>query len=208
MTPDLILASASPRRRELLTQIGVRYRVSVVPVDESRQADEQPAAWVERLARAKVMAARAEPALRADTVAVALPTLGADTLVVVDDDEVFGKPVDAADAVRMLRRLSGREHRVLTAVAVADDARMLVRCSETRVWFRPLDEMLIARYVATGEPADKAGAWGIQGLGAALVARIDGSYSGVVGLPLAETIELLALFGVPFWRDFPVGCNE
>lgn len=196
MQPDLILASASPRRRELLAQVGVRHAVQVADIDESVLAGETPAAYVERLARAKAVAV----APRAGGLAV----LGADTTVVVDD-EILGKPVDAADAESMLRRLAGREHRVLTAVAVCRGDRLSSCVSATRVWFRPLDDVRIARYVATGEPMDKAGAYGIQGLGAALVARIDGSYTGVVGLPLAETCELLEAFGVSFWQAAATG---
>lgn len=189
--PDLVLASASPRRSELLAQAGVRHVVQVAGVDESVRDGESPADYVERLARAKAVAVL--------PLAGALPVLGADTTVVVDD-EILGKPVDAADAARMLARLSGREHRVLTAVAVCRGSEILSRTSDTRVWFRVLDERLIARYVATGEPLDKAGAYGIQGLGGTLVTRIDGSYTGVVGLPLAETVALLEAFGVPCWH--------
>lgn len=195
MQADLVLASASPRRRELLTRVGVRHAVRVADVDESTRPGEAPAAYVERLARAKALAVMPQ--------AGGLPVLGADTTVVLDGD-ILGKPADAADAARLLRRLAGREHRVLTAVAVRAGERCLSRLSETRVWFRALDDATVARYVATGEPMDKAGGYGIQGFGAALVARIDGSYSGVVGLPLAETCELLDAFGVPVWRD-PAG---
>ena len=194
MQPDLVLASASPRRRELLDQLGVLHAVQVADVDESVVAGEPPAAYVERLARAKAGAVAPR--------AGGTPVLGADTTVVIDG-EILGKPADAADAPAMLRRLACREHRVLTSVAVCRDTRVLSSVSETRVWFRPLDEAHIARYVATGEPMDKAGAYGIQGFGAAFVARIDGSYSGVVGLPIAETCELLDAFAVPYWRTSP-----
>lgn len=192
--PDLVLASASPRRRELLAQAGVRHVVRVAGVDESVLPGETPETYVERLARAKAQAVLPQ--------AGALPVLGADTTVVLDGD-ILGKPADAGEALAMLRRLSGREHRVLTAVAVCRGARLLSRLSVTRVWFRALDEAHLRRYVATGEPLDKAGAYGIQGFGAALVTRIDGSYTGVVGLPLAETIDLLDAFGVPCWQDLP-----
>lgn len=171
-------------------QLGVRHAVCAASIDESPLDGESAPAYVERLARAKAAAVRIGT----------LPTLAADTIVVVDG-ELLGKPVDDQDAACMLRRLSGRAHRVLTAVAVTDGQRLLIRRTETTVWFQPLDATLISRYIATGESADKAGAYGIQGMGAALVAKIDGSYSGVVGLPLAETAELLAAFGVTFWRD-------
>lgn len=190
---DLILASASPRRRELLDQIGVRYRVQVADVDETLQPGEAPAAYVTRLALAKARAVAALPA------AAGLPVLGADTTVVVDGD-VLAKPVDAADAVRMLTRLAGREHQVLTAVALVAGTRADTRLSVTTVRFRPLAAATIDRYVATGEPMDKAGGYGIQGLGGALVASLTGSYTGVVGLPIAETVDLLDAFAVPYWR--------
>lgn len=190
MTADLVLASASPRRRELLTQIGVRHRVQAADVDETLRAGEAAEDYVLRLARAKAGALPAG----------GLPVLGADTSVVVDG-RVLGKPVDDADARAMLRCLSGREHQVLSAVALCHGERVEARLSVTRVWFRMIDDALVDRYVASGEPRDKAGAYGIQGLGGALVARIDGSYTGVVGLPLAETVDLLQAFNVPFWRD-------
>ena len=192
MPADLVLASASPRRRELLAQVGVRARVEVADIDESVRPDEQPAAYVRRLAlgKARAVAARAG----------GLPVLGADTSVVVDG-VVLGKPADAPAAAAMLRQLSGRAHRVLTAVALYADGREDWRLSDTQVWFRDLDDGLIGRYVASGEPLDKAGGYGIQGLGGALVTRLEGSYTGVVGLPLAETIDLLQAFHVPFWRD-------
>lgn len=190
MKADLILASASPRRRELLAQIGVRHRVQAADVDETVLSGEAAEDYVLRLARAKAGALPAGD----------VPVLGADTSVVVDG-RVLGKPVDDADARAMLRRLSGREHQVLSAVALCHGERIEARLSVTRVWFRVVDNALIERYVASGEPRDKAGAYGIQGLGGALVTRIDGSYTGVVGLPLAETVDLLQAFNVPFWRD-------
>ncbi|MFP5382821.1 MAG: Maf family protein [Gammaproteobacteria bacterium] len=190
MTADLVLASASPRRRELLAQIGVRHRVQAADVDETLRSGEAAADYVLRLARAKAGALPAG----------GLPVLGADTSVVVDG-RVLGKPVDDADARAMLRCLSGREHQVLSAVALCHGARIEARLSVTRVWFRTVSDALVDRYVASGEPRDKAGGYGIQGLGGALVTRIDGSYTGVVGLPLAETVDLLQAFNVPFWRD-------
>lgn len=198
---DLVLASASPRRRELLTQIGVRHRVQVADVDESLLAGETPEDYVRRLARAKAGAVLRllQAGSGPDREAGDLPVLGADTTVVIDGD-VLGKPADAGEAMAMLQRLSGREHRVLTAVALVAAGRESVRLSDTRVRFRQLSAAVIERYVATGEPLDKAGAYGIQGLGGALVAEIAGSYTGVVGLPLGETIDLLDAFSVPYWR--------
>lgn len=191
IVPELVLASASPRRRELLAQLGVHFTVRVSEVDERVLAGESPEAYVTRLARAKASAVAAQDAT--------LPVLGADTTVVVEG-RILGKPADAADALAMLRALSGREHRVLTAVALVHDGRVEDALSATRVWFRARDDDMLARYVATGEPLDKAGAYGIQGLGAALVTRIDGSYTGVVGLPVAETVDLLRAAGVGIWR--------
>lgn len=196
MDADLILASASPRRRELLAQVGVRARVQVADVDETALPGEPPADYVSRLALAKARAVRSRRRQAGD---VELPVLGADTTVVIDG-QLLAKPADAADAGAMLARLSGREHEVLTAVALVAGDREAVRLSRTRVRFRALGAELIARYVASGEPMDKAGGYGIQGLGGALVAHIDGSYTGVVGLPLGETIDLLDEFSVPWWR--------
>lgn len=192
MNADIVLASASPRRAGLLRQIGVRFRVCVADVDESALPGESPADYVQRLAVAKARAVLPG--------AGGLPVLGADTTVVVDGD-ILGKPADAREARAMLRRLSGRSHRVLSAVALCHGERAAVRLSETQVWFRPLDDDLLARYADSGEPLDKAGGYGIQGLGGALVVRIDGSYTGVVGLPLGETVDLLTESGVPFWCD-------
>lgn len=189
---SIYLASASPRRRELLEQIGVRFEVMIAPVDESRHSDEAPELYVSRMALEK---ARAGLARRA----AARPVLGADTAVVVDGD-VLGKPRDRADALNILQRLSGRTHHVYTAVALVDDEREASRLSVSAVSFRVLSEDERARYWVSGEPADKAGAYAIQGRGAVFVSRIEGSYSGVTGLPLFETAELLRAFGVPLWN--------
>lgn len=188
MNPDLLLASRSPRRAELLRTLGVAFAVVDVEVDETPSTGESPSAYVERLARAKAEAGRAA----SDDV---LPVLAADTTVVCDQ-EILGKPADAADAARMLRRLSGRWHSVFTGVALAG-AGLTTVVVETRVCFRELTEAEITAYWASGEPADKAGAYGIQGLGGALVARIEGGWSNVVGLPLAETLTLLSREGIP-----------
>jgi septum formation protein len=188
--PQIALASRSPRRRELLAQIGVRHRVVDVDVDESPRPAEVPAEYVLRLALAKARAARGrEPGL---------PVLGADTAVVVDD-AILGKPADRADALAMLARLSGREHRVLTAVALVGD-REATRLSVSHVRFRAVGPDEAAAYWATNEPADKAGAYAIQGLGALFVESLTGSHSGVMGLPLFETAELLRHAGIDLLR--------
>ncbi|RMG28344.1 MAG: septum formation inhibitor Maf [Gammaproteobacteria bacterium] len=187
--PVVVLASASPRRRELLHQIGVPFRQDVVAIDESPRPGEAPRAHVLRLARAK-----AEAVVAAGR-AGGLPVLGADTVVVIDG-EILGKPSDADQARAMLRRLSGRAHEVLTAVAVSDGRRRAEAVSVSRVYFRDLTEAEITAYWATGEPADKAGAYAIQGRGAVFVRRLEGSHSGVVGLPLYETARLLEAFGI------------
>jgi len=192
MKKDFIyLASASPRRAELLRQLGVEFRVHPAELDELRLAGERPGAYVERLAAAKARAVHEELAAEA-------PVVGADT-VVVCDGHVLGKPADSAGAIDMLGRLSGRTHEVLSAVAVADGQGTHTRLSVSKVRFRPttLDER--AAYCETGEPLDKAGAYGIQGFAAAFVEYLEGSYSGVMGLPLCETAELLAPFALPRW---------
>jgi septum formation protein len=187
----LLLASRSPRRAELLRTLGVAFRVIDVEVDETTRVGEAPVDYVRRLARDK---ARAGQAVAGDA---SLPVLAADTTVVLDG-AILGKPLDDADARAMLARLAGRTHEVLTGVAVIDARGWLDDAVvATRVSFRALSPAEIAAYVASGEPADKAGAYGIQGLGGALVERIDGSYSNVVGLPLVETLALLDAAGVP-----------
>jgi septum formation protein len=189
--PTLYLASQSPRRRELLTQIGIAHQVIGVDVDESRLPDEAAPAYVERLARAKAAAGWALS--KTDAIAAAmppLPVLGADTVVVLNG-EILGKPRDADDARTMLRRLSGQCHDVLTGVSLCGMRGQIACVSSTRVWFRNLSAAEIEWYWASGEPRDKAGAYGIQGLAARFVERIEGSYSGVVGLPLFETDALL-----------------
>jgi len=197
---QIYLASRSSRRRELLKQIGVAFEVLIVrehpargyDVDESRHPGESPDDYVRRVCCAKADAGwnRVEQrALRR------FPVLGADTAVCVDQ-EILGKPADRADAARMLRALSGREHRVLTAIALKFDARSEVMVSESRVRFCELTASEIAAYVDTGEATDKAGAYAIQGRAAAFVTELHGSYSGIVGLPLYETSQLLKSFKV------------
>ncbi|EKM6458774.1 nucleoside triphosphate pyrophosphatase [Cronobacter dublinensis] len=183
---DLYLASGSPRRQELLGMLGVSFERLVLGVEEQRAEKEAPQDYVTRLARDK---ARAGVALAARD----LPVLGADTIVVLDGD-VLEKPRDAAHAAEMLRRLSGQTHQVMTAVALADSLRVRERLVITRVTFRALTAQDIAAYVESGEPMDKAGAYGIQGLGGCFVRSIEGSYHAVVGLPLVETWELLSEF--------------
>ncbi|KQB53061.1 septum formation protein Maf [Pseudomonas endophytica] len=196
MTP-LFLASGSPRRRELLTQIGVPFRVVSASIDETPLPDEHPAAYVERLAREKALAGREQ--LRASTANAAGCVMGADTAVVLDD-QILGKPVDEADALSMLMALSGREHEVLTAIAIIEAERCETRVVRSRVSFRTISQQEAAHYWASGEPQDKAGGYAIQGLAAVFVAGLNGSYSGVVGLPVCETAELLGQFGIPCWQ--------
>ncbi len=188
--PSLYLASSSPRRRVLLDQIGVRYRTLPVSVDETRRAGEPAQDYVTRLALAKARCAwrslpRAAPA----------PVLGADTVVVLDG-EPLGKPGGRAQALAMLARLSGRRHRVMSAVALVEGDREAVRLNVSRVSFRRISAVEREAYWASGEPADKAGAYAIQGRGAVFVRRLEGSYSGVMGLPLFDTAELLREFGI------------
>ncbi len=178
----LLLASASPRRRMLLAEAGYTCEACPMNVDERRRAGEAPAGYAERVATLKAEAAIAQ---FPDRIVVA-----ADTVVVVDGD-VYGKPVDEADAGRMLRRLSGRAHEVLTGLAVIGHRR-ISSVETTRVWFETLSDDDIRWYVSSGEPMDKAGAYGIQGLASRFIPRIEGSYSNVVGLPLAAFARALA----------------
>jgi septum formation protein len=195
---SVYLASQSPRRRELLTQIGVAHRVLPVDIDERRRDGETPADYVKRLAREKAEAGWRHLLDRPsnDRHMEQILVIGADTAVVVDGD-ILGKPVDAGDATAILQRLSARDHEVMTGVAVcvADGVHVAMSC--TRVWFRALDRAEIEDYWASGEPCDKAGAYGIQGKAAKFIERIEGSYSGVVGLPLFETAELLRKLTAP-----------
>lgn len=190
----LYLASGSPRRRELLTQIGVPFTAISADIDETPLDHETPSAYVERLARGK-----AEAGLRALQIGADGCVLGADTAVVLDG-RILGKPRDQADALTMLLSLSGRDHEVLTAIAVLDGQRCESRVVRSRVRFRPVTEQEAMAYWASGEPRDKAGGYGIQGLGAVFIADLEGSYSAVVGLPLCETFELLGHFGIPCWQ--------
>jgi len=186
--PRLVLASASPRRAELLAQLGLRAEVAPAHVDETYLPGEEPAAHAERLARHK-----------AETVARSAPdalVVGGDT-VVVDRGQVLGKPGSADDAVAMLLTLAGREHEVVSAVALAGAGETLSAVGRARVRFRAFGPDLARAYAATGEPMDKAGGYGIQGLGAALVEAVDGDYYTVVGFPIVRFLELLERKG---WR--------
>lgn len=183
---QLYLASASPRRRELLGLLDVSFDVLTIDVAERRQPGEDAETYVRRLARDKAAAGVA-------VAAADLPVLGADTIVVLDG-AVLEKPRDAAHAADMLAALSGRSHQVMTAVTLADRRESASRLVVTDVRFRELSAQDIARYVASGEPLDKAGAYGIQGRGGCFVKSITGSYHAVVGLPLVETLELLSHF--------------
>jgi len=197
--PRIYLASRSPRRRELLTQIGVQFDTLFFrepprqddDVDESTHEGETPEVYVERVARAKAEHGWRTVLLRR---LMPQPVLAADTTLEVDG-EIVGKPLDATDAQRILRSLSGRCHRVLTAVAIAFDGRVETVTSISDVTFGVLDDAEIRRYIATGEPMDKAGAYGIQGRAGMFVEHLSGSYSGVMGLPLHETANLLKGFG-------------
>jgi len=195
--PQLYLASGSPRRRELLTQIGVPFTALSAQIDETPFPDESPSAYVERLALGKAAAGLA--LLPAGQGGSSACVLGADTAVVLEG-RILGKPVDEADAVAMLMALAGREHEVLTAIALIDHQRCESRIVSSHVRFRPLRIEEARAYWASGEPADKAGSYAIQGLAAIFVQGLRGSYSSVVGLPLCETAELLGHFGIPCWQ--------
>jgi septum formation protein len=185
----VVLASQSPRRRELLTLIGIAHEVMPADIDESYLPGETPRAHAERLAREKaaVIAARAPDAL----------TIGSDTIVVVDGD-VLGKPKDEVDAARMLRRLSGRAHVVITAVAVDWRGTVISDVEEVDVTFRAMTDDEIQSYIATREPMDKAGSYGIQGFGATIVTRIDGDYFAVMGLPVNRMVRLIETLGISY----------
>jgi septum formation protein len=185
----VVLASSSPRRRELLKLVGIEHEVRPSNIDETIHPGETPHGHAERLAREK---ATAIADAKSNTI-----TIAADTIVVVDG-EVLGKPADATDAKRMLRMLGGREHIVLTAVAVCRGGQLRSSVEEVGVRFRELDDDEIEDYVATGEPMDKAGAYGIQGFGATIVERVEGDYFAVMGLPLVRLVALLEEVGVSY----------
>jgi len=201
MTPHIRLASKSPRRQELLRQLGVEFDLLKLreaagrdrDVQEGARDAEPPLHYVERMARTKAAVAWSRMQQRK---LPELPVLSADTEVVLDG-KIFGKPADAADAARMLALLSGKTHEVVSAVAIRLGERTEVEISRSKVAFRPLTAVEIENYVATGESDDKAGGYAIQGKAAAFITRIEGSFSGVMGLPLAETAQILARFGMP-----------
>lgn len=192
MSVDLYLASASPRRQELLQQIGVRYAVLPVNVAEIHQAGETPAAYAQRLACDKAQAGW-DSLVNADR----KPVLGADTIVVCDE-RILGKPRDRDDGIAMLQLLSGKTHQVVTAVALCHGT-CSVKVNVSRVSLRNLTLAECQAYWATGEPYDKAGGYAIQGKAAIFIRAVEGSYSGVMGLPLFETAQLLAQFNIPVW---------
>lgn len=191
MRPPLLLASASPRRREILAGLGLAFEVRPVDLPEVIGEGEVPTAAAERLARAKARAAPTEDAL----------VLAADTVVVLGE-EILGKPVDSDDAARMLRSLAGKTHSVVTGIALRHGSREVAAIDRSEVRFTPLTDEEIAWYVATGEPMDKAGAYAIQGLGSLFVAGLDGNYSNVVGLPVPTLYRLAHELGwdLRSWR--------
>jgi septum formation protein len=199
----IYLASRSPRRRDLLKQIGLPYELLLLredlrrgpDIDETSLPDESPGVYVLRMAQEKAAMAVRQIAYRR---LPQKPVLAADTTVVFDG-QIVGKPDDAEHAARILRALSGREHQVLTAVALALRDQVETQISVSSVWFREISDADIRRYCSSGEPLDKAGAYGIQGRAGAFVTRITGSYSGIMGLPLAETVELLQKFDIAVW---------
>jgi septum formation protein len=190
-SPTVCLASVSPRRRELLERIGVPHIVVGADIDETTLVGEAPRDYVLRMARQKALTVRERGEL--------LPVLAADTTVVLDD-VIYGKPRDREDGLAMLGRLSGRTHEVLTAVALADARGVEFRLSKSTVCFRNLSLQECVAYWETGESRDKAGGYAVQGAAAVFIESLSGSYSGVMGLPLFETAELLRAAGVPYWE--------
>lgn len=190
----LYLASGSPRRRELLTQIGVPFLPLISEIDESVQPGESAQGYVERLAREKAAAGLATLERTPDAV-----VLGADTAVVLDG-RILGKPANREDALQTLAALSGRTHQVMTAVALINAQRLVSKVVVSEVSFRVLQPAEIETYWSSGEPRDKAGSYAIQGLASVFVSHLQGSYSAVVGLPLCETAALLCEFAIPCWQ--------
>lgn len=188
MSNKITLASASPRRRELLEQIGVDYDVLAVDIDESHQAGEQDEVYVQRLALQKAQAGFKKQRTEQ-------PVLGSDTIVVLNN-RILGKPTSKKDGIEMLSALSGHSHQVMTAVAMVSSEQKMCLLSTSRVSFGVLSPQEIQAYWDTGEPADKAGGYGIQGLAAQFIQHLEGSYSGVMGLPLFETAQLMEKFSI------------
>ena len=189
---DLILASASPRRAEILQQIGVTFQIAPADIDETPMSQELPLNYVQRMAQEKME--HVIDTFAGNSTAV----LGADTSVVLGST-IYGKPKSQEEAMAMLADLSGKTHQVLTAVAMGNNQRCVLKLSVTDVKFRGLDPRECLDYWKTGEPLDKAGGYAIQGLGAVFVEKISGSFSGVVGLPIEQTAQLLQAFKVPIW---------
>jgi len=192
--PQLYLASSSPRRFELLSQLHLDFSVLAIDVLEEKQAGESAEQMVMRLAMEKARAGWNSNERKLDQ-----PVLGADTMVVVDN-KILGKPKDRADGIKMLSYLSGCTHQVLTAVAIVQHEHQAIRLSTNKVEFGTLSKKEIEAYWDSGEPADKAGAYGVQGYAAAFIKRLEGSYSGVMGLPLYETAELLREFNIAIFK--------
>jgi len=189
---ELILASASPRRAEILQQIGVDFQIAPADIDETPKPQESPVDYVQRMAQEKMQ--HVIDTFAGNSTAV----LGADTSVVLGST-IYGKPKSQEEAMAMLADLSGKTHQVLTAVAMGNNQRCVLKLSATDVKFRELDPRECLDYWKTGEPLDKAGGYAIQGLGAVFVEKISGSFSGVVGLPIEQTAQLLQIFKVPIW---------
>lgn len=198
----LVLASASPRRKELLLQIGVQFDVSAVDIDETPRVDESPLMYVSRMATEKALHCFSR---HQSTESLAI--LGSDTTVIIDN-EILGKPIDYPDCKNILRQLSGKTHQVMTAVCILinrpednnSTPDIFCKVVTTEVTFKGISDKQIEAYWQSGEPQDKAGSYGIQGFGATFVERIQGSYSAVVGLPLSEVAEMLSIAGVPIWQ--------
>lgn len=190
MTTQVFLASGSPRRKELLTQLGYQFEILSIDVEEVHQSHETPLMYVERLSKDKAQAGVRVLELTKNKY---VPVLGSDTIVVIDG-VILEKPKDFEDAKRMLLALSGRQHQVMTAVTLATPDEIRTKTVITQVWFKTLSEQEIEQYWESGEPCDKAGSYGIQGSGGRFVSRIDGSYHAVMGLPLMETDQLLHQF--------------
>jgi septum formation protein len=191
---SLFLASQSPRRRELLATIGIDFHVISADIDEAPLPSESPAVYVERLALEKAR----EGLSQCDDNSFDW-VLGSDTSVIVDN-QILGKPESKSHFIEMMNLLSGRKHQVLTSIALVSSAQEFADVITTDVYFIPLSATIIDQYWATGEPKDKAGGYGIQGFGSALVAQIQGSYSAVVGLPLHQTAKILSKAGLPIWN--------
>mgnify|MGYP001165310536 FL=1 len=186
---QFVLASGSPRRADLLRSVGLKFLIEPADIDESINPGEEPLDYVRRMARSKAMHVCSD-----------LAVLGADTIVLIDG-EVLGKPLDRSQAISFLGTLSGREHEVVTAIAISLRGRIEIAVVATKVHFRDLKPHEASRYWDTGEPLDKAGGYGLQGVGGVFVEKVIGSYSAVIGLPLVETERLLSSFGVDTWRN-------